>query len=55
MISAVESWKRMVSHEFEFAVKCNKIVTHERTAVQPNEKMLEAFLGHYNNLQDPSS
>jgi uncharacterized protein YecE (DUF72 family) len=41
-LKAVETWRRMVPPEFEFAVRCNKIVTHEQQ-FKSDEKTLEVF------------
>jgi uncharacterized protein YecE (DUF72 family) len=41
-LKAVESWRRMVSPEFEFSVRCNKIVTHEQQ-FKSDERTLETF------------
>lgn len=41
-LKAVESWRRMVPPEFEFTVRCNKIVTHDQP-FHVNEETCETF------------
>jgi len=41
-LKAVESWRRMVRPEFEFSVRCNRIVTHKHQ-FQPEEEAFDAF------------
>jgi uncharacterized protein YecE (DUF72 family) len=41
-VELVKSWRNRVTHEFEFAVRCHKDVTH-KYQMEPTEEALKTF------------